>query len=117
MAALWCLVCLAPSVTFFVGTKDVPRKARRDLADGVRRRGSENPLRLPKTPKNPFDLLGVQRGTEKSEIRKLFRKRVQTEHPDVNPDDPEAAERFQELVAAYNSVMGAVSFLGCFPKV
>ncbi|CAL1131049.1 unnamed protein product [Cladocopium goreaui] len=52
------------------------------------------------------DLLGVRRGTEKSEIRKLFRKRVQTEHPDVNPDDPDAAERFQELVAAYNSVMG-----------
>ena len=25
---------------------------------------------------------------------------------DVNPDDPEAAERFQELVAAYNSIMG-----------
>ena len=27
------------------------------------------------------DLFGVRRGTEKSEIRKLFRKRVQTEHP------------------------------------
>ncbi|CAL1131048.1 unnamed protein product [Cladocopium goreaui] len=101
-----CLVCLAPSVTFFVGTKDVPR-ARQDVGqDVVARRGSDNPLRLPKSPKNPFDLLGVRRGTEKSEIRKLFRKRVQTEHPDVNPDDPDAAERFQELVAAYNSVMG-----------
>lgn len=29
---------------------------------------------------------------------------------DVNPDDPEAAERFQELVAAYNSIMGHLDF-------
>ncbi|CAE7945960.1 DJP1 [Symbiodinium sp. KB8] len=72
---------------------------------GLPRSASKNPLRLPNEP-NPFDLFGVKRGTEKAEIRKLFRKRVQTEHPDVNPNDPEAAERFQELVGAYNSIMG-----------
>ena len=37
---------------------------------GIVRRASENPLRLPSSP-NPFDLLGVQRGTDKSEIRNL----------------------------------------------
>lgn len=36
----------------------------------------------------------------------MFRKRVQTEHPDVNPEDPEATKRFQDMVAAYNSIMG-----------
>ncbi|CAK9048116.1 unnamed protein product [Durusdinium trenchii] len=66
----------------------------------------ENPLRLPKVPPTPWDLFGVPRGTDKAEIRKLFRKRVASEHPDVNPEDPEAGERFQELVAAYNSIMG-----------
>ena len=66
---------------------------------------SNNPLRLPDKEQNPFDLFGVKRGTEKAEIRKIFRKRVQTEHPDVS-SDPEAGERFQELVAAYNSIMG-----------
>ena len=97
---LWGVMLAETTVgTVFIGTKAVLRL-------GVARHASENPLRMPDAPKNPFDLFGVRRGTEKSEIRKLFRKRVQTEHPDVNPDDPEAAERFQELVAAYNSIMG-----------
>eukprot|EP00418_Pyrodinium_bahamense_P081159 CAMPEP_0179073024 /NCGR_PEP_ID=MMETSP0796-20121207/32358_1 /TAXON_ID=73915 /ORGANISM="Pyrodinium bahamense, Strain pbaha01" /LENGTH=160 /DNA_ID=CAMNT_0020770205 /DNA_START=360 /DNA_END=842 /DNA_ORIENTATION=+ len=55
---------------------------------------------------NPYDVLGLQRGTSQSETRKLFRKRALTEHPDVNPDDPEAEEKFQRLVNAYNAIMG-----------
>ena len=45
------------------------------------------------------------------EFLELQGKRVQTEHPDVNRDDPKAAERFQELVAAYNAVMGSLAGL------
>lgn len=55
---------------------------------------------------SPYDLLGLPRGTSKSDTRKFFRKLAQTEHPDVNPTDPRAAERFQELVGAYNDIMG-----------
>lgn len=65
---------------------------------------ASNPLRLP--AESPYDVLGLPKGTEKSEVRSLFRKRVQTEHPDINPGDEEAAKRFQELVAAYNAIMG-----------
>mmetsp|Transcript_42821 Transcript_42821/g.69149 ORF Transcript_42821/g.69149 Transcript_42821/m.69149 type:complete len:268 (-) Transcript_42821:30-833(-) len=56
--------------------------------------------------KNPYDVLGVTRGTSKSEVRQFFRKVAQTQHPDVNPNDPEAADRFQVLVSAYNDIMG-----------
>lgn len=55
---------------------------------------------------NPFDIIGVPRGASQSETRKVFRKLALTKHPDVNPDDPEAATRFQTLVAAYNTIMG-----------
>eukprot|EP00435_Cladocopium_sp_Y103_P022814 s3234_g5.t1 len=40
------------------------------------------------------------------DTRKSFRKIALSEHPDVNPDDPESQERFQKLVSAYNSIMG-----------
>ena len=38
--------------------------------------------------------------------QKFFLRNFEFVTEDVNSDDPEAAERFQELVAAYNSIMG-----------
>jgi len=55
---------------------------------------------------NPYDVIGVKRGTSKANVRQAFRKLAQTEHPDVKPGDPRAAERFSELVSAYNQIMG-----------
>lgn len=55
---------------------------------------------------NPYDIIGVTRGAAKDRVRQAFRKLTLTEHPDVNPDDPEAAMRFSELVNAYNKIMG-----------
>lgn len=72
----------------------------------VAAKASSNPLRLPKGAESPYDVIGLPKSADKSEVRKIFRKRVQTEHPDVNPDDPDAAERFQLLVGAYNTIMG-----------
>mmetsp|Transcript_40340 Transcript_40340/g.94435 ORF Transcript_40340/g.94435 Transcript_40340/m.94435 type:complete len:180 (-) Transcript_40340:26-565(-) len=59
----------------------------------------------PKT-ENPFDVLGLPRGTSQSDARKAFRRIALSEHPDVNPEDPEAEKRFQKLVNAYNAIMG-----------
>lgn len=52
--------------------------------------------------RDPYDILGVARTADRDEIRKAYRKLAKTHHPDLNPGDPEAAERFAEIAAAYD---------------
>jgi molecular chaperone DnaJ len=51
--------------------------------------------------KDPYELLGVDRSATADEIKSAFRKLAQKHHPDRNPDDPDAAQRFKEINAAY----------------
>jgi len=51
--------------------------------------------------KDPYRLLGVSRGASEDEIRKSYRRLVREHHPDANPDDPGAEERFKEIQHAY----------------
>jgi curved DNA-binding protein len=48
-----------------------------------------------------YEVLGVPRSASQKEIQSAFRKLARQHHPDVNPDDPEAAERFKEISEAY----------------
>jgi len=52
-----------------------------------------------------YELLGVNRDATPEEIKRAFRRLARKYHPDANPDDPEAEERFKELNKAY-SVLG-----------
>ncbi|MFQ5512938.1 MAG: DnaJ C-terminal domain-containing protein [Myxococcota bacterium] len=48
-----------------------------------------------------YHVLGVERGTSEDAIRSAYRKLARQYHPDVNPNDPKAEERFKEISFAY----------------
>ncbi len=50
--------------------------------------------------KNPYDVLGVRPGDSDETIRKAYRALAKKLHPDLNPGNTEAAERFKEINAA-----------------
>ena len=49
-----------------------------------------------------YKVLGVDKKASADEIKKAHRKLVRQYHPDRNPDDPRAEERFKEVQAAYD---------------
>jgi molecular chaperone DnaJ len=51
--------------------------------------------------KDFYKTLGVEHESSPEEIKKAYRKLAQKHHPDANPDDPSAEERFKEISEAY----------------
>ena len=54
--------------------------------------------------KNYYETLGVSETASAKEITKAYRKLARELHPDANPDDASAEERFKEVSAAYDVV-------------
>ncbi len=48
-----------------------------------------------------YDTLGIQKGASASEIKKAYRKMAVKFHPDKNPDDKSAEDKFKEAAEAY----------------
>jgi DnaJ-class molecular chaperone len=52
--------------------------------------------------KDPYDVLGVARSASLEDIRKAYRGLAKKLHPDLNPGNREAEERFKEVAGAYD---------------
>ena len=55
--------------------------------------------------RDPYEVLGIQRGASEEEIKKAYRAKCKRWHPDLNPNDPTAEEHFKEVQAAYDAIM------------
>jgi DnaJ-class molecular chaperone len=56
-----------------------------------------------------YNLLGVAKGASEKEIRAAFRKLARQYHPDVNPGDASASDKFKEINEAYQVLSDAES--------
>ena len=54
--------------------------------------------------RDPYEVLGIQRGASEDEIKKAYRAKCKRWHPDLNPNDPTAEEHFKEVQAAYDAI-------------
>ena len=52
--------------------------------------------------KDLYEILGVKKDASPDEIKKAYRKLARKHHPDKNPDDKAAEERFKEVQGAYD---------------
>jgi len=48
-----------------------------------------------------YEVLGVERSADEGDIKKAYRKLARQFHPDVNPGDASAADKFKEITEAY----------------
>ena len=62
---------------------------------------------MPTTKRDYYEVLGVPRGAPEDEVKRAYRKLAVKFHPDKNPDDPQAEEKFKELGEAYDVLIDA----------
>ena len=59
---------------------------------------------MSKNKRDYYEVLGVQRNADVKEINKEFRKLARKYHPDMNPEDPDAENKFKEAAEAFEAL-------------
>ena len=57
---------------------------------------------MPERKKDLYELLGVTRDADADVMRKAYRKLAKKNHPDANPGDKKAEDRFKDISRAYD---------------
>src|SRR6202050_3089432 len=57
---------------------------------------------MPVTKRDYYEVLGVERGSEEEETKTAYSKLAMQYHPDRNPEDHAAEEKFKEAAEAYS---------------
>ena len=54
--------------------------------------------------RDPYEVLGVPHGASEEEIKNAYRRLAKKYHPDLNPGDASAAQKMNEVNAAYDQI-------------
>lgn len=54
---------------------------------------------------DPYKVLGVEQGASQEEIKRAYRRKAKEYHPDLHPNDPNAAMKMNEINQAYDMLM------------
>jgi DnaJ family protein C protein 7 len=54
--------------------------------------------------KDYYKILGIEKDADENQVKKAYRKAAIIHHPDKNPDDADAAERFKDVSEAYETL-------------
>ena len=64
---------------------------------------------------DPYAILGVKREATQDEIRSTYRRLAKQLHPDLNPGDKQAEEKFKQVSGAYD-ILGDPEKRGRFER-
>ncbi len=66
--------------------------------------------------RDPYEVLGVPKGASEEEVKRAYRRLAKQYHPDINPGDPTAAQKMNEINEAYDRIKNPQTYQQSVPK-